>query len=162
MDVCVVLVVRTIIWNVKWHEGRKGFKQYKNGSKGKNPRTEKKKTPVGANFFHPSRAALGPTRPPVQQVLVFPGGKEVEARRCPTPPHLAPRLKKSRVTLLLCDLLPCCKVNFTFYLQESENEVIRSTTSSAETLRNKKLTCQVCFRIECIGQNQTELTKVHA
>jgi hypothetical protein len=23
MDVCVVFVVRTVIWTVKWHEGRK-------------------------------------------------------------------------------------------------------------------------------------------
>jgi hypothetical protein len=23
MDVCVVFVVRTVVWNVKWHEGRK-------------------------------------------------------------------------------------------------------------------------------------------
>jgi hypothetical protein len=43
MDVCVVFVVRTVVWNVKWHEGRKGFKLYKNGSKGEKPRTGKKK-----------------------------------------------------------------------------------------------------------------------
>jgi hypothetical protein len=46
MDVCVVFVVRTIAWNVKLHEGRKGFKQYKNGSKAK-----KKKIPAEARFF---------------------------------------------------------------------------------------------------------------
>jgi hypothetical protein len=37
MDVCVVFVVRTVAWNVKEHEGRNYLKQYKNGSKGKNP-----------------------------------------------------------------------------------------------------------------------------
>jgi hypothetical protein len=43
MDVCVVFVVRTVAWNVKWHEGRKGLKkQYKNGSKGKTPGQTKK------------------------------------------------------------------------------------------------------------------------
>jgi hypothetical protein len=36
MDVCVVFVVRT-----------KGFKQYKNGSKRKNPGQAKKKNPAG-------------------------------------------------------------------------------------------------------------------
>jgi hypothetical protein len=43
MDVCVVFVVRTIVWNVKVTWRTKGFKQYKNGSKGKNHRTGKKK-----------------------------------------------------------------------------------------------------------------------
>jgi hypothetical protein len=47
MDVCVVFVVRTVAWNVKVTRRTKGFKQYKNGSKGKNPRTEKKKNPAG-------------------------------------------------------------------------------------------------------------------
>jgi hypothetical protein len=37
MDVCVVFVVRTVAWNVKVTWRTKGFKQYKNGSKGKNP-----------------------------------------------------------------------------------------------------------------------------
>jgi hypothetical protein len=40
MDVCVVFVVRTVAWN-------KGFKQYKNGSKGKNPGQAKKKSHRG-------------------------------------------------------------------------------------------------------------------
>jgi hypothetical protein len=40
MDVCVVFVVKTVVWNVTWRT--KGFKQYKNGSKGKNPGQEKK------------------------------------------------------------------------------------------------------------------------
>jgi hypothetical protein len=31
----------------KWHEGQKGFKQYKNGSKGKNPGKKLKKIPPG-------------------------------------------------------------------------------------------------------------------
>jgi hypothetical protein len=44
MDVCVVFVVRTVAWNGEWHEGRKGSKQHKNGSKGKNP---EKKNPTG-------------------------------------------------------------------------------------------------------------------
>jgi hypothetical protein len=49
MDVCVVFVVRTVAWNVKWHEGRKGFKQDKNGSKEKNPgQAKKKKDPTGS------------------------------------------------------------------------------------------------------------------
>jgi hypothetical protein len=53
MDVCVVFVVRTVAWNEKWHEGRKGFKQYKNVSKGKTPgQTKKKKTTTtGAWMF---------------------------------------------------------------------------------------------------------------
>jgi hypothetical protein len=87
MDVCVVLVVRTVAWNVNWHEGRKdlnskkwinggekksrrghgclccvcckdgnmerkvtwrtkGFKQYRNGSKGENS-WQAKKNPTG-------------------------------------------------------------------------------------------------------------------
>jgi hypothetical protein len=44
MDVCVVLVVRTVAWNVKWHERRKDLKQYKNGSKRKNHGQAKKKS----------------------------------------------------------------------------------------------------------------------
>jgi hypothetical protein len=38
----VLCCIRTVVWNVKWHEGRKGFKQYKNGSKGENPGQTKK------------------------------------------------------------------------------------------------------------------------
>jgi hypothetical protein len=40
----------------------KGFKQYKNGSKGKKPRTEKK-IPVGARFF--DAVQTGPVAHPV-------------------------------------------------------------------------------------------------
>jgi hypothetical protein len=47
MDACVVFVVRTVVWNVKRHEGRKDLKQYKNGSKGKNPGQAKKKKKNG-------------------------------------------------------------------------------------------------------------------
>jgi hypothetical protein len=48
MDVCVVFVVWTVVWKVKVTWRAKGFKQYKNGSKGRKPRTGKKKIPPGA------------------------------------------------------------------------------------------------------------------
>jgi hypothetical protein len=41
MDVCVVFDVRTVAWNVKWHEGRKVLKVQK-WIKGEKPRTGKK------------------------------------------------------------------------------------------------------------------------
>ena len=48
---------------------------------------------------------------------------------------------------------------FSFTLEILKNEVIRSMNLSAEIRRNLKMPCRVCFRIECIGQNQTELKK---
>jgi hypothetical protein len=42
MDVCVVFVVRTVVWNISGMKDEKGYKQYKNGSKGKNPGQKKK------------------------------------------------------------------------------------------------------------------------
>jgi hypothetical protein len=44
MDVCVVFVVRTVAWNVKWQEGRKDLNKDK--TKGKNP-GQQKKNPTG-------------------------------------------------------------------------------------------------------------------
>jgi hypothetical protein len=35
MDVCVVFVVRTVAWNVKWHEGRKDLNSTKMDHRGK-------------------------------------------------------------------------------------------------------------------------------
>jgi hypothetical protein len=49
MDVCVVFVVRTVAWNVKWHEGRKGFKTVQKWITGQKPRT-KKKNPAGGKY----------------------------------------------------------------------------------------------------------------
>jgi hypothetical protein len=46
MDVCVVLDVRTIAWNITWHAGQKGLQQYK-WIKGENPGIKKKKNPTG-------------------------------------------------------------------------------------------------------------------
>jgi hypothetical protein len=43
MDVCVVFVVRTVIWNVKWHEGRKDLNSTKMDQKGENPGQAKNK-----------------------------------------------------------------------------------------------------------------------
>jgi hypothetical protein len=52
MDVCVVLDVRTVAWNVKWHEGRKDLNSTKIDQRGKNPdRQKKKKIPPGAWMF---------------------------------------------------------------------------------------------------------------
>jgi hypothetical protein len=51
MDVCVVFVVRTLIWNVKCNEGRNDLNSTKMDQKGKNPRTGKKKIPPGAWMF---------------------------------------------------------------------------------------------------------------
>jgi hypothetical protein len=47
MDVCVVFVVRKVIWNVKWHEGRKDLNSTKMDQKGKTPDKQKKKNPTG-------------------------------------------------------------------------------------------------------------------
>jgi hypothetical protein len=41
MDVCVVFVVRTVAWNVKWHEGRTDLNSTKM-DQGEKPRTGKK------------------------------------------------------------------------------------------------------------------------
>jgi hypothetical protein len=46
MDVCVVFVVRTVEWNVKWHEGRKDLNCTKMDPRGKTP-DRQKKNPVG-------------------------------------------------------------------------------------------------------------------
>jgi hypothetical protein len=50
MDVCVVFVVRTVIWNVKWHEGQKGLNSTKMDQRGKTP-DRQKKIPPGAWMF---------------------------------------------------------------------------------------------------------------
>jgi hypothetical protein len=42
MDVCVVFVVRTVAWNVKWHEGRKDLNSKKWIKRGKTPDSKKK------------------------------------------------------------------------------------------------------------------------
>jgi hypothetical protein len=42
MDVCVVFVVRTVIWNVKWHERRKDLNSTKMYQRGKTPDRQKK------------------------------------------------------------------------------------------------------------------------
>jgi hypothetical protein len=43
MDVCVVFVVRTVVWNVKWHEGRKDLNSIKMDQRGeKNPGQKEK------------------------------------------------------------------------------------------------------------------------
>jgi hypothetical protein len=43
MDACVVFVVRTVAWNVKWHEGRKDLNSTKMDQRGKTPDRPKKK-----------------------------------------------------------------------------------------------------------------------
>jgi hypothetical protein len=43
MDVCVVFVVRTVIWNVMWHEGRKDLNSTKMDQRQKIPDRQKKK-----------------------------------------------------------------------------------------------------------------------
>jgi hypothetical protein len=43
MDVCVVFVVRTVVWNVKRHEGRKDLNSTKMDETGKTPDKQKKK-----------------------------------------------------------------------------------------------------------------------
>jgi hypothetical protein len=50
-DVCVVFVVRTVVWNVKWREGRKDLNSTKIDQRGKTPDSQKKKIPVGARDF---------------------------------------------------------------------------------------------------------------
>jgi hypothetical protein len=46
MDVCVVLDVWTIAWNIRWHAGQKDFNST-NGSKGKTQELKQKKNPAG-------------------------------------------------------------------------------------------------------------------
>jgi hypothetical protein len=46
MDVCVVFVVRTVVWNVKRHEGRKDLNSTKMDQRGKTP-DRQKKNPTG-------------------------------------------------------------------------------------------------------------------
>jgi hypothetical protein len=47
MVVCVVFVVRTVVWNVKSHEGRKDLNSTKMDQRGKTPDRQKKKIPPG-------------------------------------------------------------------------------------------------------------------
>jgi hypothetical protein len=49
MDICVVFVVRTVVWNVKGHEGRKDLNSTKMDQRGKTPDShpKKKKNPTG-------------------------------------------------------------------------------------------------------------------
>jgi hypothetical protein len=47
MDVCVVFVARTVVWNVKWHEGRKDLNKTKMDQRGKTPDRGKKKSRRG-------------------------------------------------------------------------------------------------------------------
>jgi hypothetical protein len=51
MDVCVVFVVRTVAWNVKWHEGRKDLNSTKMDQRKKTPDRQQKKIPPGAWMF---------------------------------------------------------------------------------------------------------------
>jgi hypothetical protein len=49
MDVCVVLDVWTIAWNISWHAGQKGLQQYK-WIKGENPGINTKTNPAGGMY----------------------------------------------------------------------------------------------------------------
>jgi len=55
--------------------------------------------PVGQNFLHPSRPALGPTKPPIQWLRVFPVGKM--GRGVARPPTPSSAEVKERVELYL-------------------------------------------------------------
>ena len=57
--------------------------------------------PGGDEIFRPSRPALGPTQPPVQWVLVFPGVKCGRGVLLTTHPLLVSRSCKSRAIPLL-------------------------------------------------------------
>jgi hypothetical protein len=60
MDVCVMFFVRTVVWNVKWHEGRKDLNSTKMDQREKTPdRQKKKKIPVGARFSAPVQTVHG-------------------------------------------------------------------------------------------------------
>jgi hypothetical protein len=77
----------------------KGFKQYKNGSKGKNPGQEKK-IPVGARFYSPVQT--GPGAYPASCIMgtgSFPGVKRPERGLDHSPPSSAE--VKERVELYL-------------------------------------------------------------
>ena len=66
MDVCVLLVVRTVAWNVKWHEGRKELNSTKMDQRGKTPDKQKKKNPRSVHVeFVLDRVALGQVLPRV-------------------------------------------------------------------------------------------------
>jgi hypothetical protein len=47
----VLFVVRTVAWNVKWHEGRKDLNSTKMEQRGKNPGQTKKKNLGGGEIF---------------------------------------------------------------------------------------------------------------
>jgi hypothetical protein len=50
LDVCVVFVVRTVVSNVKWHEGRKDLNSTKMDQRGKTPDRQKKNPSKGKTF----------------------------------------------------------------------------------------------------------------
>ena len=75
----------------------------------------------GRDFPHPSRPALGPIQPPVQWVPGLSPGVKRPGRGADHPPHLSPRIRKSRATPLLpfWAFVACSRVTFTFTFTQS-------------------------------------------
>jgi hypothetical protein len=96
MDVCVVFVVRTVVWNVKWHEGRKDLNSTKMAQRGKTPDRQKKKIPGETRFFAAVHLLYNGYR------VSFPGvtrpGRGVDQ---PPPPPPSSAEVKGRVQLYL-------------------------------------------------------------
>ena len=68
MGVCVVFVVRTLIWNVKCNEERKDLNSTKMDQKGKNPGQKKNPGSVHVGFVV-DKGALGQVFPPSTSVF---------------------------------------------------------------------------------------------
>jgi len=114
------------------------------------------KSQKGQDFLLPSRLALGPTQPPVQEVpAFFPRGKAAGTYVYHKTPNPLPRLKKeySHTSTPLWAFMASYTVNLTFYLSKDNLVDIQSRHFPAHqsTWSVKKMCISTCYgyRLRC-------------